>query len=57
MLFQVFSKRIAHLLTKRGFKIVKTGINNKQPQYYTYFFEDTEALRAAFQEIVEANIQ
>lgn len=39
--FTVFSKRIAHELTLRGFKIIGTGLNDAKPWLYVYYFEDT----------------
>lgn len=39
--FTVFSKRVANELTKRGFKVTGTGVNDQKPWYYVYYFEDT----------------
>lgn len=49
--YTVFSLRIAHELTKRGFNIIGTGINNKNPKCYCYHFEDSKELRAAVKEL------
>ena len=43
--FTIYSSRIAGELRKKGFKIIKTGINESHPQFDTYIFEDTEELR------------
>lgn len=29
--YTIFNLRLAHKLTKKGFKIIGTGINNKKP--------------------------
>ena len=49
--YTVFSLRLAHQLTKRGFEIIGTGINNRNPKYLCYHFEDSKELRAAIEEI------
>lgn len=41
---KVFSRRVALELRKKGFKILKTEINYKRPQFDVYCFEKTEAL-------------
>ena len=44
---KIFQKNIALELRKRGFKIIKTGVNMYKPQYDVYFFEDTEEFERA----------
>lgn len=50
-IFKVFTKRVAHELHKKGFKIIGTEINNEKPWFYVYLFEDTPELRAALAEL------
>lgn len=50
-LFRVYTRRIALELRKRGFRIVKTEINENFPQYNVYLFEDSEELRKSFLEV------
>lgn len=49
--FKVFTKRLAIKLREQGFKIVRTEINSRKPQFDIYCFEDTPALRAAVEEL------
>ena len=49
--FVVYSQRIATQLKQRGFYIIDTGINTKNPKYTVFYFEDTEELRKAVQEL------
>ena len=51
----IYSRRVAFELRKKGFKIIKTGINEDKPQFDTYIFEDTDELNAALSEITAAN--
>lgn len=48
----IYSQQIAIELRKRGFKIVKTEINHRYPQYDIYIFDNTKEFREAFNEIV-----
>ena len=50
-LFRVYPRRIALELRKRGFRIVKTEVNENFPQYDVYLFEDNEELRRNFLDI------
>lgn len=50
-LFRVYTRRIALELRKRGFRIVKTEVNENFPQYNVYLFEDNEELRRNFLDI------
>lgn len=49
--FTVFSKRIAHELTNRGYKIIGTGLNDAKPWLYVYYFEDTPDFQQALKEV------
>lgn len=44
-IYKIYSRRIALELRKKGFKILKTDINENFPQYDVYLFEDTNQLR------------
>lgn len=44
-IYKIYSRRIALELRKKGFKILKTDINENFPQYDVYLFEDTKQLR------------
>lgn len=50
--YTIYTKRIAYLLRKQGFKFIETGINPHFPQFNTYIFEDSAELRKAFAQIV-----
>jgi hypothetical protein len=45
--YVVYSLRLANELTNKGFKLVNTGINIKNPKYFVFFFENTKELRDA----------
>lgn len=40
----VFSKELANILVNKGFKIIKTDINLKDPKFKVFIFELSEAL-------------
>lgn len=44
---KVYSRRVALELRKQGFKIIKTEVNYKRPQFDVYCFEKTEKLEKA----------
>ena len=44
-IYKIYSRRIALELRKKGFKILKTDVNENFPQYDVYLFEDTKQLR------------
>lgn len=46
--FKCFSSLAAGYLRRQGFKILGTETNKIKPQYDVFLFEDTEALRQAF---------
>ena len=41
----IYSKRLAFELRKLGFKILRTGVNEKFPQFNTYIFENSAELQ------------
>lgn len=45
--FKVFTKKLAIKLREQGFKIVRTEVNSKKPQFDIYCFEDSKELRDA----------
>jgi len=50
--FVIFNPRIAVMLQRMGFKIIKTEKNHKNPQKLVYLFENTFAFQTALQEIL-----
>lgn len=44
MEYTIYSKKMALNLRKRGFKLLRTGINENFPQYNTYIFENSAEL-------------
>lgn len=52
--FRVYSRRIAVELKKRGFKIIRTDINELQPLFKVWVFEATDNFRIAFDEILNS---
>lgn len=49
--YTVYSLRLANQLVSKGFKIVGTGINDKNPKYNVFFFENTEEFRKVLKDI------
>lgn len=43
--YVIYTKRIAYELRKKGFKLIRTGINPNFPQYITYIFQNSEAFQ------------
>lgn len=52
--FPIFSASITTELFNRGFKCIDSQINTRYPQYKVFYFEDTEELRAAFDDILRS---
>lgn len=48
---KVFSRRVAHELRKKGFKIVGTEVNFRQPELDVYCFEKSDDLVRALYSI------
>lgn len=44
---RVFTRKLAVYLREQGFKIVRTEVNYKKPQFDIYVFEDTPDLELA----------
>ena len=49
----VYARWIALNLVKKGYKIVKWGINEYHPQFETYYFEKTPVFLEDFRRIVK----
>lgn len=49
--FKVFSLKVAAELRKQGYRIQEITPNRDKPWLNVYGFEDTEAFRAALQEL------
>lgn len=45
--YAVFSLRLTNILANKGFQIVRSKVNYKNPQFLVYYFEDTPELREA----------
>ena len=50
--YKVFTKKLANILCKQGFQIIRTELNNSKPWLYVYLFEDSDALRRAINEYI-----
>ena len=55
MEYTIYSKKMALSLRQRGFKLLRTGINENFPQYNTYIFEDSAELQRALTELSNRN--
>ncbi len=55
--FLCFSKKLAIYLRKRGFRIIGTSIDFKQPQYDVWHFKDSLELRRALGEYRKTNVR
>lgn len=51
----IYSKRLALELRKRGFELLRMGVNNNFPQYNTYIFKFSGELDRAIAEINKKN--
>ena len=51
-LYPIFSRRIAYILEKEGFKVVKIAPNNNKPELNVYYFEETTLLREAARRLI-----
>ena len=47
----IYSKWLALELRKRGFELLRTGINENYPQYNTYVFRNSTELGQAIAEL------
>lgn len=50
--FPVFNSVMAHQLIKEGFKYLNKRVNKRDPRYYVYYFEESDAIRSRVKEIV-----
>lgn len=41
----IYTRRIAYLLRKQGYKIIRTEPNPNKPEFDCYVFEDSEGLQ------------
>ena len=53
--FVVFSQKVATKLKEKGFEIIDTGINTKNPKYTVFYFENTQELQDAIASIIDKN--
>ena len=49
--FVIYTKRLARKLIEQGFECLGTEIDNKNPKYDVYLFEDTQEVRIAVKEL------
>ena len=49
--FIVYSMRVANALIRKGFEMIGSRVNYKNPKYMVYLFEDTQELRNAVQSL------
>ena len=49
----IYSRKVARELQKKGFKLEKTGVNYKAPEYECYIFKNTRAFQEALNEILD----
>ena len=49
---KIYSSKIAGVLCRRGFKVIGTEPNPRKPWLDVFLFEDTDALKQAFDEIL-----
>lgn len=50
-LYCVYTKRIAIMLRRKGFQIMKTSVNYKKPEFDVFYFLDTPELHEAIKTI------
>lgn len=51
--YTIYNLRFANILARKGFQLVATGVNFKNPKYMVYHFEDTEELRAELAKLMQ----
>lgn len=51
MLYTIYMPRIAAKLVKQGFPIIKTELNEKNPDFLIYKFEDNDEFKQALNKI------
>ena len=51
--FTIYAKWLAYALREQGFRLIRTGVNEKKPQYDTYIFEDSLDLQIAITQLTK----
>ena len=54
MEYRVYTIRLAHYLTSKGFAILRTTQDVKKPEFLNWYFEKTPELEAAIAEYIAA---
>lgn len=49
----IYSKRVAYELRKRGFKILRTEPSKFKPEFDVYIFENSQEFKKALSEILD----
>ena len=52
-LYTIFTPALAAKLVRRGFEIVKTAPNKKNPNFIVFYFENTIDFQIALQKLLE----
>jgi len=52
-LYPIFSRRIAYILERQGFKLINIAPNRKHQGFKVYYFEETTALRNAAAQLIQ----
>lgn len=52
--FAVYSLRIANALANKGFQILGSRVNYKNPKFMVYFFENTPELKKAIEQLTNS---
>lgn len=52
--YVVYSMRVANALIRKGYEMIGSRVNYKNPKYLVYLFEDTQELRQAVQQLTVA---
>ena len=55
MLKRIYTRKMALYLRNRGFKIVQTVPDDKVPNFFNWYFEDTEELERAIADYMHKN--
>ena len=51
--YTVYNLKFANILARKGFQMLGTGVNTKNPKYFVYFFEDTEEFRTELAKLIQ----
>ena len=52
--YRIYTRWLAVALRKRGFKILKTDINEYHPEYTVWIFENNEQLQQTISELTQS---